>query len=254
MTKEEILRELNEDFWTLRHNKLERCKSDFKRVVLHASRYPVSKTYEYRTPNKNEIVIKYTARKRGEWNRPFENIYGLYRRDEGTYGVSFPNDNGPEFSIPSPHFFRRYRERILKNENMMPRNTINYFFHNEEAYMALTFNDAFREIYEAFEGRMKGDEVDFAGVTKNCYVFGKHEIIGKLIILKTLVSEDMLFPRQRPMFAMLRKIFEEHVTGRDIIDGEEVTRQIREACSIQERANKARNENRQQTPSKINPA
>ncbi len=232
MNLEEIFREFTDDLKTLRNGKINYCLLDFRRVVLHTNRYPVRKAYECKTKHRNEIIMTLTANKRSDWKKPIENIYGTYMRDEGIYAVAGvdADADGKKIVYP-PHYFKRYRERILKSDSIMPREVIRQHFLNETSILALNFNDAFKLVYEDFEGPVKhDDEVNFCCVSNNGYCFGKLEVGGRVAILTTVISEEMLFENQKPVFSRLRDIFNSHVAGVIGCDRKEIYRLINEVC------------------------
>ena len=66
MTVQEIYKEILEDVKNI-DNKLDGFKKDFRKIVLRKSQYPVTKSYEYITKERNNLlVIGYTALKRSD--------------------------------------------------------------------------------------------------------------------------------------------------------------------------------------------
>ena len=122
MTVQEIHKEVYEDIKNLK-SKLDECKKDFKRIVLKQPKnplsnrnYPFSKSYDTKTSEKKNFFIStFTALKRSDWEKPIVSIFGIYSRSEGNYAVSI-NIDIKTITIYPPHFFKRYRERIIKDD------------------------------------------------------------------------------------------------------------------------------------------
>ncbi len=77
MTVHEIHKEMLEDIKNL-GSKLDGFKRDFRKIVLKKSQYPISKSYEYITKErKNLLVIGYTALKRSDSDNPIIHFYLL---------------------------------------------------------------------------------------------------------------------------------------------------------------------------------
>ena len=115
MTIQEIHKEVFEDIKNLR-NKIVGFRNDFRKIVLRSSHYPLSKSYSYRTrAKKNMFYIDFTALKRSSWKKPILSVSCVYSRPEGKYAVALTLDMRL-ITIYPPHFFKRYRERIVKEE------------------------------------------------------------------------------------------------------------------------------------------
>ncbi|MFV0468716.1 MAG: hypothetical protein ACK5MK_07305 [Dysgonomonas sp.] len=204
MTLQEIHRELIEDVRNLR-NKLDCCHKDFKKTVLRASRYPLTKSYDCRTEGKkNLFVATFTAMKRSDWEKPILGIYGIYIRKEGNYAASLTLDMNM-ISIYPPHFFRRYRERIVKDALISNEDIIRYYFKNEWGFMGAVINEDFESVYHCFEDDSKEEKVSFVAASSEGYCFGERQ--GNINIIKTIISEDMLFEKQKPLFDDLKNAF-----------------------------------------------
>jgi hypothetical protein len=87
---------------------------DFRKTVLKSSRYPLTKSYDCKTSaRKNLFIASFTALKRSNWKKTILDLYGIYSRLEGNYAV-VPTVDINIISMFPPHFFQRYRERIVK--------------------------------------------------------------------------------------------------------------------------------------------
>jgi hypothetical protein len=204
MTVQEIHKEVFEDVRNLR-GKLHECRNDFKKIILKGSRYPLTKSYDCKTREKrNLFIVDFTAIKRSDWKKPILTIYGIYSRLEGRYAVALSVDMNI-ISIYPPHFFKRYRERIVKDEFLSYEDIIRQYFKNDWGFMAGVVNEDFESVYHSFENDYKNDKVSFVAATSQGYCFGEKQ--GNVNIIKTIVSEDMLFENQKSIFNELKKAF-----------------------------------------------
>jgi len=204
MTGQEIHKEVFADIKNLR-SKLDECRKDFRKTVLRSSRYPVTKSYECKTrERKNLFIVDYTAIKRSNWKNPIMSICGIYSRNEGMYAVALAVDINVTTIYP-PHFFKRYRERIAKDESISNEDLIRLHSRNDWGFMASVINKDFESVYHYFENENKNDTVSFVAATSEGFCFGEKQ--GNINIIKTIISEDMLFENQIVIFNELRNDF-----------------------------------------------
>ena len=205
MTFKEIHKEVFDDFMSLQ-NKLEELKNDFKKIVLNGSRYPITKSYDCRTrEKKNLFIVEFTALKRSAWKKPILSAYGIYLRPEGKYAVTLSLDLNISTIYP-PHFFKRYRERILKDESISNEDTIRQYFKNSWGFMGAIVNEDFESVYHCFENDDKNDKISFVAATSQGFCFGEKQ--DNVNIIKTIITEDMLFENQKRTFYKLRTAFQ----------------------------------------------
>lgn len=205
MTVTEIHDEVFKDLRDLT-NKVDECKKEFERVVLKSNRYPVVKSYKCQTKRKNILIITFTARKRSERRKPILGFYGIYSRSEGRYAVALTIESNL-ISIYPPHFFKRYRERILKDDSISKEEIINIFFKNSWGFTAAVVNEQYESVYHSFESSDIDDKVSFVAATSQGYCFGEKQ--GSVNIMKTIISEEMLFDNQKKIFSDLKNYFNE---------------------------------------------
>lgn len=199
MTIQEIYKELFEDVKNI-ERKLEYCRNEFRRDVLRTNKYPINKYYECRTPKKKNLFIAiFTAIKRGDNNNPIIGIYGIYSRPEGKYAATL-NREKKLMSIYPPHFFDRYKERIVNNDSILPEEIIKHYFKNNWGFLATIVNEDIVSIFRHFEN---DEGVDIVATTDEGYCFGERQ--GNITIVKTIISDDMLFENQKPLFNRLRE-------------------------------------------------
>lgn len=202
MTVKDIHDELFKDVNSLR-DKVENCRKDFKKTVLRSSRYPLTKSYDCKTKEKrNDFVIGFTALKRSNWKAPIIYLYGLYSRPEGKYAASLTLDM-KVISIYPPHFFKRYRERIIKDDSISNEDIIRFYFKNDWGFSGAIINKDFESVLHCFESDSEIDIVNFVAATSQGFCFGDKQ--GDVFIFKTIITEDMLFDDQKPLFFELRQ-------------------------------------------------
>lgn len=206
MTVKEIHKEVFEDIRNLQ-NILDECHKDFKKTVLKGSRYPLTKSYDCKTrEKKNVFIVDFTAIKRSNWKKPILNFCGIYSRPEGKYAV-VPSIDMNIISIYPPHFFKRYRERIIKDESISSEDVIRQYFKNDWGFMGAVINKDFESVYHCFENDDENDKVSFVAATSQGYCFGEKQ--SNVNIIKTIISENMLFKNQKPVFNELKNAFME---------------------------------------------
>ncbi len=205
MTVQEIHKEVFEDFKNLK-GKLDESKKEFEKSVLKGRRkYPLSKSFEIKTrERKNLFIVTYTALRRSDWKKPVFSVYSIYFRPEGNYAVSLSLDL-KIISIHPPHFFKRYRERIVKDEFISNEDIIKQYFKNDWGFVGVVVNKDFESIYYCFENDDKNDKVSFVAATSQGYCFAEKQ--GDVNIIKTIISEDMLFENQKFIFNKLKNEF-----------------------------------------------
>jgi len=205
MTIQEIHKELFEDVKNLR--KVDDYRKDFKKIVIRSSHCPITKSYDCKTKEKkNLFIITFTVLKRSDWKKPYLQIYGIYVQPEGNYAAALSIDMKIT-SIYPPHFFRRYRERIVRDEDISNEEIIRLYFKSDWGFMGAVVNEDFESVYHCFEDDNKEDKVNFVATTSRGYCFGERQ--GNINIIKTIISENMLFDNQKPLFSKLRNEFNE---------------------------------------------
>jgi len=172
---------------------------------LRSSRYPLTRSYDCKTrEKKNLFVIDLTALKRSDWKKPILSIYGIYSRSEGKYAAALTIEMNI-LSIYPPHFFKRYRERIVKDESISNEDIIRLYFKYDWGFMGAFVNDDFESVYHCFEKDNKDDIVSFVAATSQGYCFGEKQ--GNVNIIKTIIAEEMLFDNQKKVFNELKNAF-----------------------------------------------
>lgn len=92
-----------------------------------------------RHEKKNLFIVGFTT-KRSSWQNPILSIYGIYSRSESNYAVIPAIDNNI-ISIYSPHFFKRYRERLVKDDSISDEGIIRQYFKSDWGFMGAVVNE-----------------------------------------------------------------------------------------------------------------
>lgn len=201
MTEEEIFKEITEDIADLDKQR-ERFTKEFRKLILKAVAFPVMKLYKCKSIKKNSFVLVYSAEKRGQHNNPTVGVFCIYERKEGKYVAAYNLINN-KIVIYSPHFFLRYRERILKSPNMAMLDVIDGFLKGNWGLVSLLIDDNLEAAYQCFEGHYNNEVVDFVAATAGGFCFGENH--GNISIVKTIVSKDMLREKQAKLYVELEK-------------------------------------------------
>ena len=92
-------------------------KERFRKSCLKRTIFPYEVITQITSKNNTKFYISFSAPKRGNHNSPVIGIYAIYQRNEGYYEATITPYKGRKYiSIFPPHFFRRYRERIMKEK------------------------------------------------------------------------------------------------------------------------------------------
>lgn len=202
MTEQEIRKEIIEDLTDLRCQ--ERFSKDFRSKVLKSYKFPVIKSYDCKSnKRKNHIVMTFTADKRGHHDNPCVSMYCIYERKEGKYAAIY-DPAKRKITIYAPHFFKRYKERILKDDSLQMIDVIKEYFKNCWGLIRIEIDKNLEEAYQCFEGHYSDEVINFASVTGGGYCFGEDH--GEVSILKTIISEEMLSEKQKTFFHALKDI------------------------------------------------
>lgn len=206
MTLQEIYKEVMVDIANMKQ-RLDFCLKDFNRVALKSKCYPIRKSYNYKTKNNNHFIVGLNSFKRSNWKNPYLTVFGIYSRPEGKYAVS-PTFGSKNISIYPPHFFKRYRERIVKDQSLSSEELMKHFFKNETVFKIAFVNKDHKAVYDSFENN-KEEKVSFVSASLQGYCFGERQ--GDIDVFKTIISEDMLFESQKQVFTELKKSLQDYI-------------------------------------------
>lgn len=201
MTLQEIRLELLKDLPAL-VSRLIQYKKEFRRKALKANRFPYLATYEVKTGRrKNLFTIIFVAKKRSDAHEPFFSVYGIYDRPEGSYGAMIKIGE-TMLTIYPPHFFKRYRERIVKDDKLTSKQLISLYFCKCWLLCTVFPDSEDEEVYDHIED-MATEEANFIGVMEEGYCFGT--AFGDINLVKTIISEEDIFDSQREYLHELRE-------------------------------------------------
>lgn len=188
MSVAEIQNELYKDYKNC-ISIVEKNKNLYRRGIIKASKFPIYfKPIEYTSPSRNNFLIYVDAKSKKDALIPFVTVVGYYQRPEGIYAAMIIPFHSGKFNvlIYPPHFFKRYKERYVK-EDLSSLELIKIFFKNNPTYILQTVeNDNFR------------------GTCNQGFVFGSF-LNPTISIVKTYISNDMLKGDQTNLNKILSK-------------------------------------------------
>lgn len=193
MTLREIHKELHDDLQNL-GGTLDNRLQKFRTVVLKSSRYPVRRRYECKSiVRKNRFFVMLTACKRGEWKDPNLEFYCIFDRPEGLYCALLDASGENTFVFP-PHFFARYRERVIGGSGLSGLDMIHHFIGRVWGLTLTFIPDENQKGFASWDELFKEERVDIMGVCPDGVLFGERK--EEVYLIKTIVTENMLFESQ----------------------------------------------------------
>ncbi|MBQ1988263.1 MAG: hypothetical protein II235_09125 [Muribaculaceae bacterium] len=180
-------------------------KKEFRRKVLSASRFPLGAVRLVNKTDKYKIYLSYFARKRGDHNRPNIARFGIFETKYGKYAIiwTYPSF----YTIFKPHMFDRYEERMLKNNKFDREHLIIKYITSESGHIVLKMNDKIEEVYHCFEGHYDKEGLNYVAANNIGYLFGDIHDDGRLSIIRTIITEDMLSENQRKLFPRIKDVY-----------------------------------------------
>lgn len=175
MTVNEIQIELSRDFDNCMDKVEIECRK-IRRTIIKSKKFPIHfEPVEYISPQRNRYLIFLEANSKKNAKYPIITTVALYNRPEGLYAASTSRLNGSiiKVNIYPPHFFQRYKERILC-ENATTKEAIKFFFRNNNK----------------IAGNISENN-DFRASCNEGFVFGT-TISYTIDIFKTIISNNML--------------------------------------------------------------
>ena len=210
MTLQEIHRELHNDFSNT-VGTLDNRLRKFGSVVLKSSRYPVRRHYECKSIEKrNRFWVMLTAIKRGEWNDPVIDYYCVYDRHEGLYCAVLNPKGGNTFVFP-PHFFSRYRERVLGGSDMSGPDLIKFFVNRIWRWTFILLSDDRKKGVATMDEVLSQEKIDFMSYHPDGIMFG--ERTDNIYLFKTIVTFDMLYRDQEEIMSDLFDLYYESLAN-----------------------------------------
>lgn len=198
MTPEEICKEIDKDYPAF-HEKVVIEKERVHRKFIKAILFPVLHQYTWKSSLGNKWNVILLARYRNERKIPALIPYLKY--ENKGLGIIYPKHMyGRVCKINfCPHFFKRYRERMLEPNDLTGLSfdeQIKHFFLN-----CGLFTMDFRE-------NENNGQIHFMGCTKNGVFFGVVLKDIDYICVKTYVPANMLFENQIEVLNNAEKIRE----------------------------------------------
>lgn len=173
-------------------------RADYQRKVKKAVRFPFVywATYKSRRGNKYKIIVTPTDKKRGLIN-PILSVYTSLNKREGIYIVRYDwvQDN---VSIFTPHFFRRYRERFLKDDTLSSEEVRDKFLLRNQNLSSTN--------------KEEGEDI---GTCKDGYVYIRRKDKFTNVCI-TFVSPDMLTAEQTADREKLLEIIKRHEINNEL--------------------------------------
>ena len=202
MTDEEIYEEIRNDVPNL-NDKSRYCEGKFQAAMKKAKRFPFVQSFSHTTRERqNRFVMTFTARSIYDYNRPLVSLHCLYRDKAGEAAASINWQMGV-VTLYTNHFFRRYRERVLKDLNKSIEDTVEVFFAEEWSLFGIRITEEIEEVFHCFEGHFSDDKVDVLYCTEKGYAFGLKK--ENLFVVKTIITDEMLSEEQRALFLQVRE-------------------------------------------------
>lgn len=193
MNLEEVAQELLADLPNAQHIADFRYQK-YKSLVLKSRQFPVIRHYECKTAKrKNRFFVSFTALKRSHWSKPFFHYYSIYVRPEGLYCAVVGLKEDYVYIYP-PHFFARYRERIIKRDDISPEDLIHLFMSRFWSSFSYVVKPEDLEDVSQWNQLSEDGEIDFVGTCPDGVVFGQRT--KNVVLNKTIISESMLYPNQ----------------------------------------------------------
>ena len=179
-------------------NKYSALKKEFLKTMRYRQNYPLRMQVSWTHPtSKNNWIISLRA-----YNKSQKKTGNLrlaigftFRRKEGRYLLMPITANGTQgtWALMPPHFFKRYRQRILKEKDTTTLSVIETYLERNPALAASPTGSTFPGITDYSK------EKTFFAKIPDGTVFGTYETLSQktsVLIVKTIVRDDMLFENQ----------------------------------------------------------
>ena len=204
MTYKEIDRAYRENVLSV-SKKIQDAAIRFGGMVKKSSRYPFILTITVTTKDKTKIHLIFTAQKRSQWDHPKLCIYSTYQYHGFTDAISIDRPDGVAH-IHTAHFFKRYRERIVKDNNIDDEALIRRYMINNKDMMWHRNTASFSAAYKKHE---REDVTQMAARVSegNCFI---ERLDKSLFLIKTILSDEMLGISQSSAFNGLEEMRKEY--------------------------------------------
>ena len=167
-------------------------RADYRRRVKKATRFPFNYTATFKSSrgNKYKVILTPTDKKKGAAN-PLLSVFTSLDKKEGTYILRY--DMATEHvSIFTPHFFKRYRERFIKDEALSSEEV-------RDKFLLRNFNITVNS----------KTEKETVGTCLDGYIFIRNKDKNTSVCV-TYVSPDLLTDEQQGNRVALLQSIKEH--------------------------------------------
>ena len=202
MTLPEIHAELLKDSEEIQSS-LDHKIDIFGSAVLKSRRYPVERRYTITSKKRrNTFYANFSAYKRSHWKRPYFTLYCIYSRPEGLY-CAYLNRTYRRTIVFPPHFFSRYRERVIQDSCLSTEDLIHLFCSRTHLISFHMMPTELQKQMRSWNGYPKDEELQFVAVCPDGVLFGQRT--GDVTLAKTIVTPSMLYEDQLPLYNQLHE-------------------------------------------------
>lgn len=162
--------------------------------------FPMTAQYDYVShTNQNHYLFCYTAFRRSDWDKPYCNAICVFEGKGGLYGMVTSNFQKTVI-IFTPHFFQRYRERILKDDTLDDVAVLKRYFSRNTRFVLKQMDENFARAYKKYED---DESQSWAARVNEGNIFLK-TFGNKVMLCKTIISDEMLYENQTAAFGELK--------------------------------------------------
>lgn len=199
MSESEMVAEVTKDYFNaFRYS--DHLDKKFRRHVIKSTRFPVKIHFEYISPRKNKWLIFFESRNKKEvFDNSRISLVAIFDTKIGIHAVMGTFTDGKmHYIIYPPHFFSRYRQRVLQNE-IATKDLIIRFFKENYSY-----------VYSVKDIQLTEDkwQREVHGTTKEGVALGFQTAEGN-ILFKTFITYEMLKGEQIEKFTENEKLRQE---------------------------------------------
>lgn len=178
MNENEILNEVKLDYDNC-INYFNSISNKYRRAVIKSSSFPMKfKPVEFVTKRKNKCLVFIEAKSKKDRDNLFITIMFYFNKPDGIHAVMpVPDIYGMNINIYTPHFWKRYKERFIKNQ-VSTLDAIKIYFNNNPTSTGRTIEN----------GTIQASVQDG--------IIFLNRINNDISIVKTFVNREQLFENQ----------------------------------------------------------
>lgn len=195
--------EINETFRREIHSvgpKIQEAARKFGGMVKKSRNGSLRHVFDVSTKNKTILHLIFISNKKSDWNRPGLCIYSTFHHFDGLNAISVNGPEGVAF-IHNSHFFKRYKERIVKDVELGENDLIRRFmlinqdlsWHKNTEDYSLAYKKYEKEEIPQLVARVEEG---------NCFI---EKLGDDLYLMKTIISDEMLKNNQPAAFSELEE-------------------------------------------------